>query len=206
MHASDDTNALARDKGFPDFRSLLRPYGEVVQGRVTARDSQGLSLNFEEFGVRICSLWDTLDDGSRGGEASLLARQGHGGSAPGGGNLAELERLVEVLVRRGEEVLAARRQETEVQPEEEPGGGGEGGLYDTFLRRLLSRMPTGAHECFTHPVACVVAISSRNPAPIETLRRLYESGNQVPMPSWVSRDYLRYYVLVHDEDRDDLSK
>jgi hypothetical protein len=54
----------------------------------------------------------------------------------------------------------------------------------------------------------VIAISSRNPHPIEALRNLYDesSRGEKRLPLWVNNEYLRYYVLVHDEERDDITK
>lgn len=80
--------------------------------------------------------------------------------------------------------------------------------YQLFLSRLLSATAFSPHETFLHPVACVIAISSRNQTPIETLRQLYAQtaqGSKVSAP-FVNPEYLRYYVLVHDEDRDDIVK
>ena len=81
-------------------------------------------------------------------------------------------------------------------------------FYSLYLRRLLSAFPMSPHETFSHPVACVIAISSRNSSPIEELRRLYQSTNigDDRLPQWVNNEYLRYYVLVHDEDNDDINK
>jgi hypothetical protein len=54
----------------------------------------------------------------------------------------------------------------------------------------------------------VIAISSRSPNPIEELRTLYASSNtgEHRLPPWVLNEFLRYYILVHDEDYDDISK
>ena len=81
-------------------------------------------------------------------------------------------------------------------------------FYTLFLRRILSGLPLAPHETFAHPVACIIAISSRNSTPIEALRNLYEESSQGGrrLPIWVNNEYLRYYVLVHDEERDDISK
>ena len=64
------------------------------------------------------------------------------------------------------------------------------------------------HEIFSHPVACVIAISSQSPAPIETLRDLYSETRQGAkrVPAWAGSEFLRYYVLVHDEEHDDIAK
>ncbi|CAK7198151.1 hypothetical protein SEUCBS139899_000809 [Sporothrix eucalyptigena] len=78
--------------------------------------------------------------------------------------------------------------------------------YSLYLRRMLSGLPVACHETFAHPVACVIAISSRNPAPIQTFQELYRDISQGDrrLPPWVDGDFLRYYVLVHDEENGDI--
>ncbi|CAK7220887.1 hypothetical protein SBRCBS47491_004340 [Sporothrix bragantina] len=78
--------------------------------------------------------------------------------------------------------------------------------YALYLRRMLSGLPVACHETFAHPVACVIAISSRNPAPIQTFQELYRDISQGDrrLPPWVDGDFLRYYVLVHDEENGDI--
>jgi hypothetical protein len=63
-------------------------------------------------------------------------------------------------------------------------------------------------ETMSHPVASVIAISSRSASPIEELRSLYDSSNtgEHRLPQWVHNEFLRYYVLIHDEDYDDITK
>merc|ERR1712054_244324 len=79
--------------------------------------------------------------------------------------------------------------------------------YALFLRRLLSGLPIVAHETFGHPVACVVAVSARSDDSVGELRRIYETSQGTNrLPPWVDGDYLRYYVLVHDEENDDIQK
>ena len=80
--------------------------------------------------------------------------------------------------------------------------------YGLYLRRLLSGLPLACHETFAHPVACVIAISSRNPAPIQTFQELYRDISQGDrrLPPWVDGDFLRYYVLVHDEENGDIAQ
>jgi hypothetical protein len=81
-------------------------------------------------------------------------------------------------------------------------------FYLLYLRRLLSGLPMVPSETVSHPVASVIAISSRSPAPIEELRNLYHSSNngEHRLPQWVHNEFLRYYVLIHDEDFDDIQK
>lgn len=205
VHVSDDTNALAREKGFSCFQELLRPYGEDLQGRLTVRDSQGLSNSYDDFGVRFVALsevaaggehWESgMSHGANGTRESIYKNAE--AKVYLGGNVEEVEELIKLKLDRHEAAGAGAGAE-----EEEEGGN----FYNQYLCRLLSALPVAPHETFSHPVACVIAISSRNSAPIETMRNLYTEGTQVPVPGYVNPDYLRYYVLVHDEDRDDISK
>ena len=225
VHASEDTDALARDKGFGSFKEMIRPFGEKVQGRVSVRDSQGVSASYEDFGIRIRGLSDLAavgpeerrknsiigQAGFRGGGGGCGGGSAWGGGAivgpntkelgwMAGGNIQHVEDLAHAYVDHAEELAGAA-----VAGDDDTPTTGRA-LYLLYLRRLLSGMPMSPHETFTHPTACVIAISSRNLAPIETLRRLYASGSEMVMPAYVNNDYLRYYVLVHDEDNDDIMK
>ncbi|KAH8150562.1 uncharacterized protein LAJ45_05258 [Morchella importuna] len=208
VHVSDDTNALAREKGFADFKDMLRPYGEEISGRVTVRDSQGISSSYDDFGMRFVALADVAAGGekwetglARAAAAAMAAGAGEGGGGGGGAGGGEGEKRKVWVGGSIEEVeeLVGLHMDRELA-----GTGRE--FYMLYLRRLLSALPVAPHETFSHPVACVIAISSRNTTPIETLRNLYTSGSRVQLPAYVNTDYLRYYVLVHDEDRDDIKK
>jgi trafficking protein particle complex subunit 8 len=196
IYASPDTDELARGKGFRNgFRELVRPFGERVSGKVVVRDSIGSSRAWDDFGVRFTNLGEDV-----GNESSDL-------NAKYGAPFARLEELLERCVEMPSdgleeytsdgEALRAGETTTQMSP-----------YYRLFLSRLLSAGTFSTHETFLHPVACVIAISSRNEAPIETLRQLYAQtaqGSKV-LPPYVNPEYLRYYVLVHDEDRDDMAK
>ena len=117
-----------------------------------------------------------------------------------GGSVEEVEELVNLHMERAEEL-----NETSLPSDGDTPAFNQS-FYMLYLRRILSALPLSPHETFSHPVACVIAISSRNANPIDSLRSLYNSGNQLPLPNYLSTDYLRYYVLVHDEDRDDIKK
>ncbi|RPB29398.1 hypothetical protein L211DRAFT_775612 [Terfezia boudieri ATCC MYA-4762] len=202
VHASEDTDALARDKGFGSFKEMIRPFGEKVQGRVSVRDSQGVSAVYKDFGIRIRGLSDlaaVAPEERKGGAKNNINGQ-TGFRWMVGGNIQHVEDLAHAYVDHAEELAGAA-----VAGDDDTPTTGRA-LYLLYLKRLLSGMPMSPHETFTHPTACVVAISSRNLAPIETLRRLYATGSEMVMPAYVDNDYLRYYVLVHDEDNDDIMK
>jgi len=109
-----------------------------------------------------------------------------------GGDLGAIEQLME------------QRVEATQQKEETIGGGG--GEYSFFLRRMVSGIPVSAHETFSHPVACILAVSTRHPEPIDALLGLYNTTNNAPIPRYIDAGFLRYYVLIHDEDNDDIDK
>lgn len=225
VHACADTERLAHDKGFIDgFWEMLRPYSERVHGKVTIRDSVGASRGWDDFGVRFFKLENSVaavsHRSTRNAELRFKAANGappegrslrHVGPAARrtGGDIVEIEDLVERHLSRAESTVdgsdhmspvhngALHTSSHSVSP-----------FYSLFLRRLLSGQPLSPHETFSHPVACIIAISSRTPSPIEALRQLYNSTKtgDVQLPEWVNSEYLRYYVLVHDEDVDDISK
>jgi hypothetical protein len=217
VHTSADTHELIKDKGFDGgLWELLRPFGERVQGKVNVRDSIGSGKTYEDFAVRFVRLGDGLEApevARRSGEGkvangnippSILAQR-----ARTGGDIGQIEGLVdrhlihaeEYPVLDGEDYLTFK--DALIRNPDIPSP-----FYTLYLRRLLAAIPLAPHETFSHPVACIIAISSRNKDPIQTLRKLYDesSNGDKRLPLWVSNEYLRYYVLVHDEEQDDITK
>ncbi|KAL2011290.1 hypothetical protein VTN00DRAFT_4008 [Thermoascus crustaceus] len=189
VYASEDTNELARQKGFKGgFRELIRPFGEIIPGKVVIRDSNGSSRGWEDYGVRFVEL-----------SADQFP------SARNESPLAQIEEVLERHLDSADDPVGGLLR---------PGALATGNIpptspfYKLFLRRLLSTSSSTPHETFGHPVACVIAISSRNTAPLESLRQLYADTSQgyKKLPPWVHPEFLRYYVLVHDEDRDDITE
>ncbi|KAL1961127.1 hypothetical protein VTO42DRAFT_3072 [Malbranchea cinnamomea] len=187
--ASPDTDALVQQKGFKGgFHELIRPFGENVPGKVLIRDGVGSSRSWDDFGVRF---------------TPLGAGSGRPGTEPP--PITHLEQLLERHLQSADGPLGnwtraggpSGRNQSAPSP-----------FYTLFLRRLLSSTSPTPHETFAHPVACVIAISSRTPSPLETLRQLYTYTGQGDLrpPPWVNPEYLRYYVLIHDEDRDDITQ
>lgn len=191
MYASEDTNALIRNKGFKGgFCELIRPYGETISGKVVIRDSVGSSRAWEDYGVRFVDLK---------GFGQTPAGRVSGRDNP----LAQIEEMLE------RELDSANGTPGGALPSKDVlGFPATTSLCKLFLRQLLSTASAAPHETFGHPVASVITISSRNPAPLETLRQLYaeSSTGSSRLPDWVSQEYLRYYVLVHDEERDDVTE
>ncbi|KAL2875571.1 hypothetical protein SGCOL_009188 [Colletotrichum sp. CLE4] len=210
IYASPDTEELASDKGFKNgLWELLRPFGEQVQGKVTIRDSNGASRSWEDYSVRFTKFGDNIEqpDSSASQGTASAATNGQGGSVSKSRNHYDnVEAVVNSHLSYAEESFlntphhGLTRQGLDVEATSP--------YYSLYLRRLLSGISVSPHETFAHPVACVIAISSRSPSPIEDLRKLYNdtSTGENRLPVWVDGDYLRYYVLVHDEERDDVTR
>lgn len=186
--ASPDTDALVQQKGFKGgFHELVRPFGENVPGKVLIRDGVGSSRSWDDFGIRFTKLG-----------------AGYGGPGTEPPPLAHIEQLLERHLQTADGPFDnwSRTGGSGGRPQPSPSP-----FYKLFLRRLLSSTSLTPHETFAHPVSCVIAISSRTPQPLETLRQIYTYTGQGDLkpPQWVNSEYLRYYVLVHDEDRDDIT-
>jgi hypothetical protein len=216
------------------FLDLIRPFGERISGRVTVREnSSGSSRSYEDYGVRFFGMGSVaaqgMANGNGGQKKSGVWRE------PSEGDVAQVEEVVDRHLAFAElrpsatHDEAGHADETEEQdhdtsgrsdimsspstavPAHYPSGDTTvSPFYTLFLRRLLAAHTLSPHETFTHPVACIIAISSRNPSPIEEFKKLYELtnvGNQPGrLPTWVNNDFLRYYVLVHDDDGGDIQK
>ncbi|KAF1993712.1 hypothetical protein P154DRAFT_557613 [Amniculicola lignicola CBS 123094] len=222
--ADTETEDMLRGKGLDGgFLQLLRPFGEQVPGKVTIRDSVGASKSWEDFGVRFVGVHDGLGlptapparspdlridttngqrEEVRSGSTSNLQRRT-------GGDVAQIEGLVDRHLQYSEfnahgmvsDYLT--HNEAQMQPESTSSP-----FHTLYLRRLLSGLPVVPHETFAHPVASVIAVSSRTPQPIQEFSRLYKRQREgdLRLPPWVESDYLRYYVLIHDEETCDIAK
>ncbi|OLN81285.1 Transport protein particle subunit trs85-2 [Colletotrichum chlorophyti] len=211
IYASSDTEELAKDKGFKNgLWELLRPFGEQIQGKVTIRDSNGSSRSWEDYSIRFIKFGDNIESpgtGSANGPQSIFANGQRDLPTGSRNNYEDVEAVVDRHLSYAEEAFlntphhgALTRQGLDVEATSP--------YYSLYLRRLLSGIPLSPHETFAHPVACVIAISSRSSSPIDDLRNLYSetSSGDKKLPVWVDGDYLRYYVLVHDEERDDITR
>ncbi|KAI8946713.1 ER-golgi trafficking TRAPP I complex 85 kDa subunit-domain-containing protein [Xylaria longipes] len=217
IYTSEDTDILLSEKGFDrGLWELLRPFGERIQGKVIIRDSNGSSRTYEDYSLHFTRFGEGLahpepisaglrnPQGPRANGAS--EKQNEPARSPRGGTtIAEVEAVVDRHLTYAEGSFFG----TPHSPTNHRfGTDTPSPYYSLYLRRLLSGLPLTPHETFAHPVACVIAISSRNQAPIETLRRLYtdSSTGDKRLPNWVNGEFLRYYVLVHDEEKDDITR
>lgn len=215
IYTSEDTAEFARGKGFKNgLWELLRPFGEKVQGKVTIRDSNGLSRTWEDFAIRFVRFGDDLQGpdltpgGMKGGAAPTTAEGLSENAAKEKQRLEAVESVVDRHLQYAEHSLFSAPRQGQHSMREGLDMDATSPYYSLYLRRLLSGIPVSPHETFSHPVACVIAISSQSKSPIEELRTLYNETRQGErkLPEWIDGEYLRYYVLVHDEERDDITR
>jgi hypothetical protein len=213
--ASEDTEVLIREKGFSHgLWELLRPFGEKIQGKVNVRDSHGTSRALQDFAIRFTKFGERFEhpdltfSTAQHGQASADPNSGQANTEKERIALAQVEKVVELHLSFAEGSIQKIPMITLESLQQGLDHDSASPYYSLYLRRLLCGMPIASHETFSHPVACVIAISSRNEAPIEELRNLYSESNQgsKKLPPWVDNDYLRYYILVHDEENDDITR
>lgn len=210
--ASAECEELVRHKGINGgLLELLRPYGERVAGRVVIRDSTGASKPWDDFGIRFVGIRDGLEPPRqeavpRFSEDKLpIVSEYRPARLRSGGDQFLVDEVISRHLARSSAPSRPATRQSSILPD--PSAQSDTtAAYPTFIRKLLSGTITTPHETFAHPVAIVIAISSRNTAPIDELRALYTSSKSGPdqLPTWVNNDFLRYYVLIHDEDYDDI--
>ncbi|KAG5518754.1 hypothetical protein PMAC_002723 [Pneumocystis sp. 'macacae'] len=71
-------------------------------------------------------------------------------------------------------------------------------VFDIYFR-LLTFLPPSAHESFSHPVACIFAVSSYSPAPLKALELLLEQQSRMSLPPYIDLGYLQTYLFIHDD-------
>ncbi|KAH8884868.1 hypothetical protein GQ53DRAFT_751829 [Thozetella sp. PMI_491] len=215
VYGSQDVDDLVKEKGFHGgLWELLRPFGERIQGKVTIRDSNGGARSWDDFSVRFTRFGEGIEEP----EPTTGAVRSPPGTANGqttnpnsprkrrADEISQVERVVDRHLSFAEDAFMGIGPSTPTKQGLDKDATSP--YYALYLRRLLSGMPLSCHETFAHPVAAVIAISSRNPSPIEALGKLYKdtSEGDQRLPAWVGGDFLRYYVLIHDEENSDITK
>jgi len=217
--ASPDCEELLRHKGIHGgLLELLRPFGERLEGRVVIRDSTGASKPWDDFGVRFTGVRDGLeaprlpnrpeDENLEKEKAGISALEYRPPRLRSGGDTMQIDELVDRHLRFAETHSSGQQTDYLNVKQKTAANATFSPFYNLYLRRMLSGLVLSPHETFSHPVTLLIAISSRNPSPIEELRTLYASSNtgEHRLPAWVNNEFLRYYVLIHDEDYDDIKK
>ncbi|ORY05323.1 hypothetical protein K493DRAFT_204561 [Basidiobolus meristosporus CBS 931.73] len=80
--------------------------------------------------------------------------------------------------------------------------------YAEYRRLYIKQFNISEHDTFNHPVACVIAISSQNPDPFNTLQQLHNLAASAPIydKGFIDSNILRYYVLLHDNQNGNITE
>ena len=209
--ASTDTEQFVISKGFSDgLCGLLRPFGERIQGKVVIRDSVGASRGWEDFGIRFVnsSIVEQPQLQPESDESDNVPEEHNQQYSDIDDPIIAIEKVLDFCLTSECDLQSMQNPSRGLDLDSEKLPQMNNYAYSLYLRKLLSSMPIVPYETFAHPVACIIAVSSRNPTPIDSLRELYERSGQgaKKSPRWMSNEYLRYYVLIHDEENDDITK
>ncbi|KAL7316394.1 hypothetical protein PS15m_005491 [Mucor circinelloides] len=183
--ASEDAEELCRVNRIPSFADFIKPFGDMLEGRVTPRDWQGVPIPIDNFNIRFRPI-NKLEEPNHQAVMNLVQE-----------NVKEkgeqFQGLIEEIKTRGdvtEEYLNTPLDD--LTP-----------WYADFKNAMLSFRGITEYETFDHPVATMIVISSSNPDPVSTIMQLYNPN----VPSftvdkpYVDTNILRYYVVLHDPNR-----
>ncbi|KAL2315476.1 Transport protein particle subunit trs85-1 [Schizosaccharomyces pombe] len=202
--ASDDTENFMKRKGFDDFASFIRPFGD----RIFQSSTNNSAISKETLDSRI---FDNDHDSIRfvPMEAVQVPRQWKRNKAWNTEN--GLENCANSRFAPGGDIDSFRILSQKLIEEWVQSGSNnypENGFLNPildYLKLLLSGNPVAEHETFSHPVGCLIVITSHNTNPMATVMRLFKEINNAPFPNFISKEILHYYLFIHDEDNNDLS-
>lgn len=186
--SSPDVDQISQLRGVESFYEILRPFGDLVKGNVTVRNSNGSSSKYDDFcvhfyPVQITHNQDHMQWLQQNISANTVINPVKTSTSTNDmGNehiLSTLERLVAMKLDSG--------CPSQVR-------------YFHYFRKLVSDFPISPHETFAHPAAIIIAVSTKSPNVLETFMQLHNSLLQtIPnRPSYMDSNFLRYYVLVND--------
>ncbi|KAG9298934.1 hypothetical protein G9A89_015956 [Geosiphon pyriformis] len=185
--SSADADAVCRTSNFPTFLDLIKPFGERIEGKVTVRDSQNLPNPIEGFAVRFADLAH-LEQPNTQLTSKLLADK-----------VKQYAKDTNLL--NDHQPIASKTDVTErylkaIKYEITP-------WYAEYCRLFFTLNGVSEHESFEHPVACIIAISTSNPDPINTLNQLFNANTPAPIyeKGFMDPNILKYYVLLHDDHK-----
>lgn len=75
--------------------------------------------------------------------------------------------------------------------------------FEAWRETFLQVQFPSDHEFTKHFLACILAVSSADSNPLESLNQMVHNLDQMQfastkMPKWFNSNFLRYYVIVHD--------
>lgn len=210
VYASSDTEHFLAGKGFSGgLTELLKPFAEQIRGKVVVRDSHGVSKAWDDFGIRV---YDARSQAKSSINLDSIEeeegrRRTNREQSPPSKTLS----IVDSVLKRSLEIERLSQEDTDSDSTKvrfSPALLDGSQVFSDYLHLLLSGASMVPYETFSHPVAAIIVVTSHSESPIETLRQLYAlSGPSNPLnPAWLGSEYLRYYILIHDEDRSEVAR
>ncbi|RHZ88010.1 hypothetical protein Glove_26g15 [Diversispora epigaea] len=182
--SSQDADQVCQVNNFPDFLTLIKPFGERIEGRVTAMDSQGLKIPIENFTVRFANL-TSLQQPDFQMISQILTEKVKS-------IRSKTQDLPNITTKSDVKERYLEANLDDLTP-----------WYAEYRRLFFTFTGVSEHETFEHPVACIIAISSSNKDPINTLSQMYSVTIPSPLfdKGFMDTTILKYYVLLHDNHK-----
>ncbi|KAG0259994.1 Trafficking protein particle complex 8 [Mortierella polycephala] len=179
--ASQGVTELCQANHLPSLVDLLKPFGDQIEGRVTVHGSMGLPSAIDNFTLRFVEI-DRLEEPDPKSAERWLAEVVRA-DAHGYEDRFKIKSKEQVTF----EYLNAPPER--VFP-----------WYTSYRDLFFSMGGVSDHETFDHPIACIVAISSLSPDPINEIHQMNNMSTPpiVFEKAFMDPAILKYYVLVHD--------
>ncbi|KAI0244438.1 hypothetical protein L0F63_002264, partial [Massospora cicadina] len=210
--ASPELDELCVENSIPSFVDLIRPFGVEMEGNATIRDSKGQPNQHSDVTVRFVDL-KKIEPATNCSDDPLLSR-----------NLSDLikhqARSTDHLKAEVLNGIEQAYRRAEILPEGGVPAPAKGidrfkpllakdldeltPWFTLYRSAFFNRLRLAEHETFDHPVACIVATSTGDPQPQETLAQLYRHNDRSDQLPYFDPDLFQYYVLVHDARRGDI--
>ncbi|EMR08763.1 hypothetical protein PNEG_02933 [Pneumocystis murina B123] len=196
--ASGDANELASAKGFGCVHEMLSIFEENKGETVLIRHSEGNVL-CEVFGVHFVPLQRLLNDKKIHEEIKSMEEEIDWME----GKVSEYMNVFSYGMKDMKEEKILKENERDLEKTYENPENMEQSLEISsafhFYCRLLASFPPSVHESFSHPIACVFAISSHSSKPLESLQHLQLHP---PMLPYIDFSYLPACLFLHDDSHD----
>ncbi|KAI8599084.1 ER-golgi trafficking TRAPP I complex 85 kDa subunit-domain-containing protein [Dissophora ornata] len=181
--ASQGATELCQANHLPSVVDLFKPFGEKIDGRisVTVLGSMGLPSVIDNFTLRFTETDQVEEPDQKTAQkwlAEVVREAAHGFTDP-------------FMIKSREQVT---HDYLNAPPERVfP-------WYSRYRDLFFSTGGVSDHETFEHPVACVIAISSLSPDPINEIHHLSNMSTPpiVFEKTFMDPALLKYYVLIHD--------
>ncbi|CAG8490645.1 13824_t:CDS:10 [Cetraspora pellucida] len=184
--SSPDADQVCQASNFPDFLTLVKPFGERIEGKVFTKDSQGASNPIENFTIRFVNL-TRLEQPDVQLTSQILANR-----VKYINNSLSTDELTPIKTKSDVTERYLEVNQDELTP-----------WYAEYRRWFFGFTGVSEHETFEHPVACILAISSSNANPIDTLRQMCNITTLAPIfeKGFMDPNVLKCYVLLHDNHK-----